>query len=110
MIRAELGRILASERFVNANRISTLLRYVVEEALAGRRDRLKAFSIAQYVFGRDASFDQQRDPIVRVEASRLTEIANRFTHLRTCCIILPPKFSATPWENGSENRSASLLP
>ena len=71
LIRDELDKILVSERFVNANRISNMLRYVVEEALAGRRDRIKAFSVAQDVFGRDASFDQQRDPIVRVEASRL---------------------------------------
>lgn len=71
LIRDELDKILSSKRFVNANRISNLLRYVVEEALAGRRDRIKAFSIAQDVFGRDVNFDQQRDPIVRVEASRL---------------------------------------
>lgn len=74
LIRAELEKILTSGRFVNAKRISHLLRYVVEEALAGRRDRVKAFSIAQDVFSRDASFDQQRDPIVRVEASRLRKL------------------------------------
>ena len=68
-IRAELDRILASKRFVNASRMNGLLRYVVEETLAGRRDRIKAFSIAQDVFGRDASFDQQRDPIVRCAAA-----------------------------------------
>ena len=71
LIRDELDKILSSKRFVNANRISNLLRYVVEETLAGRRDRIKAFSIAQEVFGRDVNFDPQRDPIVRVEASRL---------------------------------------
>ncbi|MEA2078869.1 MAG: hypothetical protein U9P00_03260, partial [Pseudomonadota bacterium] len=71
LIRDELDKILSSKRFVNANRISNLLRYVVEETLAGRRDRIKAFSIAQEVFDRDVNFDPQRDPIVRVEASRL---------------------------------------
>ena len=71
LIRDELVKILSSKRFVNANQISNLLRYVVEEALAGHRDRIKAFSIAQDVFGRDVNFDQQRDPIVRVEAGRL---------------------------------------
>ena len=71
LIRDELDKILSSERFVHANQISNLLRYVVEETLAGRRDRIKAFSVAQDVFGRDVKFDQQRDPIVRVEASRL---------------------------------------
>ena len=71
LIRDELDKILSSERFVHANQISNLLRYVVEETLAGRHDRIKAFSVAQDVFGRDVNFDQQRDPIVRVEASRL---------------------------------------
>jgi TolB-like protein/Flp pilus assembly protein TadD len=71
LIRDELDKILSSKRFVHANQISNLLRYVVEETLAGRRDRIKAFSVAQDVFGRDVKFDQQRDPIVRVEASRL---------------------------------------
>ena len=78
LIRNELENILLSERFVNANRISNLLRYVVEETLAGRRDRIKAFSIAQEVFGRDANFDQQRDPIVRVEASRLRKCLTKY--------------------------------
>ena len=77
-IRAELDKVLASDRFINANRISGLLRYVVEETLAGRRDRIKAFSIAQDVFRRDASFNQQRDPIVRVEAGRLRKLLTNY--------------------------------
>ena len=77
-IRDELDKILSSEFFVNANRLSSLLSYVVEEALAGRRERIKAFSIAQDVFDRDANFDQQRDPIVRVEASRLRKTLERY--------------------------------
>ena len=77
-IRVELDKILTSEGFVNSKRISNLLRYVVEETLAGRRDRIKAFSIAQDVFGRDANFDQQRDPIVRVEASRLRKCLDKY--------------------------------
>ena len=77
-INAELERILVSDRFVNARKLSKLLRYVVEEALAGRHDRIKAFSIAQDVFGRDSSFDQQRDPIVRVEASRLRKCLDEY--------------------------------
>ena len=77
-IRAELERVLTSVRFINARKLSKLLRYVVEEALAGRRDRIKAFSIAQDVFGRDSNFDQQRDPIVRVEASRLRKCLDEY--------------------------------
>jgi TolB-like protein len=70
-IRAELHRIVASEGFHNSKRLSDLLQYVVEESLQGRGDKIKAFTIAHDVFGRDGKFDQQRDTIVRVEAGRL---------------------------------------
>lgn len=45
--------------------------YVVEEALSGRADRIKAYEIATTVFGRNESFDPQLDSIVRIEAGRL---------------------------------------
>jgi TolB-like protein/Tfp pilus assembly protein PilF len=47
------------------------LSFVVEETLAGRGDRLKAFSIAREVYGRDETFDARSDAVVRVEAGRL---------------------------------------
>ena len=77
-IKAELDRILASKLFINAKRLRSMLSYVVGESLQGRGDRIKAFSIAQEVFGRNADFDQQRDPIVRVEASRLRKCLSEY--------------------------------
>ncbi|MBK9166197.1 MAG: tetratricopeptide repeat protein [Bryobacterales bacterium] len=47
------------------------LRYVVEQALEGRHDELKEYSIALSAFDKPASFDSRLDPIVRVEAGRL---------------------------------------
>jgi hypothetical protein len=44
---------------------------VVEAALAGCADRLKAYTIAVEALGRGENFDPQTDPIVRVEAVRL---------------------------------------
>ena len=70
-LRAEMERVLASETFPASRRRRDLLRYVVEETLAGRADRLKGFSIGVAVFGRDAAFDPQTDPVVRLEARRL---------------------------------------
>jgi TolB-like protein/Flp pilus assembly protein TadD len=70
-VREELGCILASEEFVASERLRAFLRFVVEEALAGRADRLKAYTIALEVFGRDGSFDPQTDPVVRMEAGKL---------------------------------------
>ena len=70
-VRAQLERILASSDFAGAERAKKFLRFLVEEALAGRADRLKEYSIAVEVFDRDASFDPGTNPAIRVEASRL---------------------------------------
>ncbi|HSA80984.1 MAG TPA: hypothetical protein VLE23_09180 [Geminicoccaceae bacterium] len=70
-MRAQLQRILDSASFEASERRRRFLRYVVEEMLAGRADRLKGYSIATAVFERDDSFDPQTDPVVRLEAGRL---------------------------------------
>lgn len=70
-IRGELDRILASEVFANADRLSRFLRYVVNRALAGEADRLKEYVIGTEVFDRGEQYDPRLDSIVRVEAGRL---------------------------------------
>ena len=70
-IKAELDRILSSPDFRASKRRRGFLRFVVEEALAGRAEMIKAYTIAVTVFGRSKDFDSQVDPIVSVEAGRL---------------------------------------
>ena len=70
-VREQLQKILDSPSFEASERRKRFLRYVVEEMLAGRADRLKGYSIATEVFDRDDSFDPQTDPVVRLEARRL---------------------------------------
>ncbi len=70
-IRRELDRVLASEGFANADRMSKFLRYVVEQALAGASDQVKEYVIGVEVFQRDEHYDPRLDSIVRVEAKRL---------------------------------------
>jgi hypothetical protein len=70
-IRAVTERIVASSSFSRSSQLSNFLRFIVEEALAGRGDHLKAYTIAVDALGRDSTFDPQADPIVRVEAGRL---------------------------------------
>ena len=67
----QLQKILDSPSFEASERRKRFLRYVVEEMLAGRADRLKGYAIATQVFDRDDSFDPQTDPVVRLEARRL---------------------------------------
>src|SRR5262249_5295952 len=54
------------------------LRYVVAATLRGEADRIKGYTIAVEALGRDATFDPQTDPIVRVEAARLRRAINRY--------------------------------
>lgn len=70
-VRVQLRKVLGSQAFESHERRRAFLRYVVEEALAGRATRLKGVGIAMAVFGRDETFDQKTDPIVRLEAHRL---------------------------------------
>ena len=77
-VRFELDRILSSPQFDASERNRRFLDYVVEETLSDRGDRIKAYSIATLVFGRDDSFDPALDPVVRMEARRLRRSLERF--------------------------------
>ena len=77
-IREQFDRIRMSPEFQAPGRGRSFLAYVIEEALAGRGSRLKAYSIAIEVFGRDSSFDAQSDPVVRMEARRIRRALERY--------------------------------
>lgn len=77
-IREGLERILGSREFQRARRNRDFLRYVVSETLAGRADRIKAYSIAVSALDRDESFDAQADPVVRLEAGQLRRRIERY--------------------------------
>lgn len=77
-IRAALERVVASSHLSKSPQLANFLRFVVEETLAGRGDRIKAYSIAADALGRDASFDADHDPIVRVSAGRLRRALSQY--------------------------------
>lgn len=70
-VRDELRKIVGSAGFIATERSRKLLEFLVNETLAGRGGRIKAYCIGTGVFGRPESFDPQKDPIVRIEAARL---------------------------------------
>lgn len=70
-IRAALERVVASSELGKSPQLANFLRFVVEAELAGQGRQIKAYTIATDALGRDARFDPQADPIVRVEAGRL---------------------------------------
>jgi hypothetical protein len=70
-VRRELRALVSADGLRISERNRRFLSYVVSEALCGRGDRIKAYSIGVDVFGRTENFDPTIDPIVRVEAARL---------------------------------------
>jgi hypothetical protein len=70
-VRAQLERIVSSVPFRNSKRYPALLRYVVEQTLAGAAADLKERNIGVDVFGREPSYDLGLDPIVRITAGEV---------------------------------------
>jgi TolB-like protein/Flp pilus assembly protein TadD len=70
-VREQLQRIIGSNTFQQVDRLKRFLTFIVEEAIAGRRNELKEYVIGVQVFGKEESFDPRTDPIVRVQARRL---------------------------------------
>jgi hypothetical protein len=72
-IRAELETMLASPAFASPERLRRFLRYLVEQALAGKSGELKEYAIGLDVFDRDAGYDPRVDSTVRVHAGKLRD-------------------------------------
>jgi serine/threonine-protein kinase len=70
-VREQLERILSSPTFQQGDKLKRFLKFIVLEALAGRRHELKEYVIGVQVFGKEDTFDPRTDPIVRVQARRL---------------------------------------
>ena len=77
-ILQQLERILSSGAFAGAARSSALLKFLVEQAVEGRPDRLKEYTLGAEALGKGESFDPRLDPIVRAEASRLRSRLERY--------------------------------
>src|SRR5438105_1715900 len=72
-IREQLARILSSDLFTRSERLSSFLRFVTEQTLAGDRGSLKEQSLGAGLYGKGADFNGAVDPIVRVDARRLRD-------------------------------------
>src|SRR5207247_727538 len=70
-VREHLERILTSPTFQQVDRLKRFLKFIVLEAVAGRRHELKEYVIGVQVFDKEDTFDPRTDPIVRVQARRL---------------------------------------
>ena len=76
--RAELRAVLESPLFSRSPTLTHLLSYLCEKTFAGETTQIKEYSVALDVFDRRASFDQDTDSIVRVQANRLRKRLSEF--------------------------------
>ena len=79
-ILAELQLVLASPQFCNSKRYPALLRYVVENTLAGRSDQLKERTLGVEVFDRPAAYDTNSDTVVRYTAGEVRKRLSLYYH------------------------------
>lgn len=70
-VQAELQRILADNVFANAEKMKRFLRFVVQETLEGRGERLNEALVGMEVYSNGKAFEPRIDSTVRVEAGRL---------------------------------------
>jgi hypothetical protein len=67
----EMNRVLSHPTFKGSKRCIELLGYLVDRALAGEEDGIKERTLGIEVFGRDADYDSNADPIVRRTANEI---------------------------------------
>ena len=77
-VQEQLARLLTNPEFTASDRGRRMLRYLVEETLAGKGAHLKQYSIAIDVLGRSDDFDPRADPVVRAEASKLRKALQHY--------------------------------
>lgn len=69
--REELRRVLESKHFASSPKKIRFLEFVAEQTFRGNRDKLNEYLIGAEVYDRGPGFDQQKDPIVRVQAHEI---------------------------------------
>ena len=72
-IRGQLEKLLRASGFASSPRRSQLLRYLVEQSLAGKGEQISEYGIGIDIFERPDSFDPRLESIVRTETSRLRQ-------------------------------------
>jgi hypothetical protein len=105
IVRSQTDRILASDFFREAPVQRKLLRFLVDETLAGNAQNLKEYVLGTTVFQRGEGFDPRTDSIVRVQIGVLRKkLASYYGGPGTedrILIVVPrghyfPKFTALP--------------
>ena len=70
-MREAAAKVLRSQLFSNAPRMSLFLKFIVQEAISGRSGLIKESVIGVEVFGKNTNYDPRADATVRSEAMKL---------------------------------------
>lgn len=110
-VQEQLERILSHPSFKHSKRYPALLRYVVEHTLTGE-GHLKERTLGVEVFGREAGYDTNEDPVVRITAGEIRKRIAQYYHepgregeLR---IDLPPGSYVPEFHLSTERHSTDL--
>ncbi len=111
-VRSQLERMLASELFLRSPRLTSFLRFITEQALAGMP--LKEQVLGAELYEKGEAFDGASDPIVRVDARRLRDKLREyyFEFPNDPILISLPKGLYTPTfrRNGDNSRAGAPDP
>lgn len=72
------AKLLDSRTFKDAAVLVELLRFLFEESIVKERNNLTAYVIATEGLNQPASFDAQKNPLVRVQAARLRKLLDAY--------------------------------
>ena len=78
VISHQLDRMLGSPDFRATPQQTAFFKFVVNQTLDGKADKIKGYTVATEVFGRGSDFDQSIDPVVSIQASRLRRAIERY--------------------------------
>lgn len=115
LLQEALDEIFHSSPFRASKQCQQLLRYIVDETLAGRSELLKERLIGVNVFGRRPDYDTNEDPIVRARAAEVRKRLAQFyvgegSRSAVRIEISPGSYLASFSEYGTRPALASLNP
>ena len=115
LLQEALDEIFHSSPFRASKQSQQLLRYIVDETLAGRSELLKERLIGVNVFGRRPDYDTNEDPIVRARAAEVRKRLAQFyvgegSHSAVRIEISPGSYLASFSQYATRTASASANP
>jgi hypothetical protein len=76
--REELRRVIQSKLFASSPKKIRFLEFITEQTFQGNSEKLNEYLIGTEVYDRGTDFDQQKDPIVRVQAHEIRRLLRKY--------------------------------